>query len=125
QHSVQKLREIGIQPDVLLCRCDRPLEAGLKKKIALFSNVAADAVFTCQDAQSIYEVPIRLHEEGLDEKVCELLNIWSRAPPLDTWQHIVDALTKPAQRVKIGIVGKYVDLVESYKSLNEAIVHGG
>src|SRR5438034_8184633 len=74
QHSVQKLREIGIQPDILVCRCDRPLDAGLKKKIALFSNVAADAVFTSQDAASIYQVPSNLHEEGLDDKICELLN---------------------------------------------------
>src|SRR5436190_23501316 len=95
QHSVQKLREIGIQPDILLCRCDRPIDAGLKKKIALFSNVAADAVFTSQDAASIYEVPIKLHDEGLDEKICELLNIWSRGPGLHEWQRIVDALTKP------------------------------
>ena len=125
QHSVQKLREIGIQPDILLCRCDRPIDANLKKKIALFSNVAADAVFTSQDAASIYEVPIKLHDEGLDEKICELLNIWSRGPGLGEWQRIVDALFKPTQKVTIGIVGKYVDLVESYKSLNEALVHGG
>jgi len=125
QHSVQKLREIGIQPDILVCRCDRPIDAALKKKIALFSNVPADAVFTSQDASSIYEVPIRLHEEGLDDKICELLNIWSRAPGLEQWQRIVDALTKPAAKVTIGVIGKYVDLVESYKSLNEALVHGG
>ena len=125
QHSVQKLREIGIQADVLVCRCDRPIDVNLKKKIALFSNVAADAVFTSQDAASIYEVPIRLHEEGLDDKICELLNIWSRAPALDGWQKVVDAITKPVQRVTIGVVGKYVDLTESYKSLNEALMHGG
>ncbi len=125
QHSVQKLREIGIQPDILICRCDRPIDPGLKRKIGLFCNVAADAVFTSQDAASIYEVPILLHREGLDDKICESLNIWSRAPALDGWQKIVDTLTKPAQKVTIGIVGKYVDLVESYKSLNEALVHGG
>ncbi len=125
QHSVQKLREIGIQPDILVCRCDRPIDPGLKKKIALFCNVAHDAVFTSQDARTIYEVPILLHREGLDDKICELLNIWSRAPALDGWQRIVERLTKPAKQVTIGLVGKYVDLIESYKSLNEALVHGG
>jgi CTP synthase len=125
QHSVQKLREIGIQPDVLICRCDRALEANLKKKIALFSNVANDAVFTSQDAKSIYQVPLNLHEEGLDDKICELLNIWSRAPGLENWQRIVEKVTQPSRQVTIGFVGKYVELAESYKSLNEALVHGG
>lgn len=125
QHSVQKLREIGIQPDILICRCDRPLESGLKKKIALFSNVAADAVFTSQDARSIYEVPLNLHAEGLDDKICEMLNIWSRAPSLEAWHRIVEKVTQPSQKVVIGFVGKYVELTESYKSLHEALVHGG
>jgi CTP synthase len=125
QHSVQKLREIGIQPDVLICRCDRPIEANLKKKIALFSNVAADAVFTSQDVPTIYEAPLRLHEEGLDDKICELLNIWSRAPSLDMWQRVVDKVKQPKSQVVIGFVGKYVELTESYKSLNEALTHGG
>ncbi len=125
QHSVQKLREIGIQPDILICRCDRPIEAGLKKKIALFSNVAADAVFTSQDAKSIYEVPLRLHAEGLDDKICELLNIWARAPELVAWQRVVEKVTQPSRQVTIGFVGKYVELTESYKSLSEALVHGG
>jgi CTP synthase len=125
QHSVQKLREIGIQPDVLICRCDRPLEANLKKKIALFSNVAGDAVFTSQDVPTIYEVPLRLHEEGLDDKICELLNIWSRAPSLEAWQRVVDHVKQPKSQVVIGFVGKYVELTESYKSLNEALTHGG
>lgn len=125
QHSVQKLREIGIQPDILICRCDRPIEANLKKKIALFSNVAADAVFTSQDAKSIYEVPLNLHAEGLDDKICELLNIWSRAPGLEGWHRVVEKVLQPARHVTIGFVGKYVELTESYKSLNEALVHGG
>jgi CTP synthase len=125
QHSVQKLREIGIQPDVLICRCDRPLEANLKKKIALFSNVAGDAVFTSQDVPTIYEVPLRLHDEGLDDKICELLNIWSRAPSLEGWQRVVDKVKSPKSQVVIGFVGKYVELTESYKSLNEALTHGG
>jgi CTP synthase len=125
QHSVQKLREIGIIPELLLCRVDRPLDAGMKKKIALFCNVAADAVFTSQDVPSIYELPIRLHEEGLDDKLAELLNIWSRAPRLAEWERIVEKIRAPQRAVTIGFVGKYVQLVESYKSLNEALVHGG
>jgi CTP synthase len=125
QHSVQKLREIGIIPEMLLVRVDRPLDVGMKKKIALFCNVAADAVFTSQDVPSIYELPIRLHEEGLDDKLAELLNIWSRAPRLAEWERIVEKIKSPQRSVTIGFVGKYVQLVESYKSLNEALVHGG
>jgi len=125
QHSVQKLREIGIIPEILICRVDRALDVGMKKKIALFCNVAADAVFTSQDVPSIYELPIRLHEEGLDDKIAELLNIWSRAPRLSEWERLVEKIKSPARSVTIGFVGKYVQLVESYKSLNEALVHGG
>jgi len=125
QHSVMKLREIGIQPDVLLCRSDRQLTPDAKKKIAMFTNVAADAVFTARDVESVYEVPIRFQEEGLDDKIAELLNIWSRAPGLTVWEGIVGAIKNPARKVTVGIVGKYVGLVESYKSLNEALVHGG
>ncbi len=125
QHSVQKLREIGIQPDILICRCERPIEPGMKKKIAMFCNVSNDAVFTSQDAASIYQVPLNLHAEGLDDKICELLNIWSRAPGLEAWQRIVEKVTSPARQVVIGFVGKYVELKESYKSLHEALVHGG
>jgi CTP synthase len=110
---------------VLICRCDRPIEANLKKKIALFSNVAPDAVFTSQDVPTIYEVPLRLHDEGLDDKICELLNIWSRAPSLEGWQRVVDKVKSPKSQVVIGFVGKYVELTESYKSLNEALTHGG
>ena len=125
QHSVQKLREIGISPDMLLCRCDRPIPDGQKQKIALFSNVPKDAVFTSQDVSTVYALPQHLHQQGLDDKLCELLNIWSRAPSLVEWQRIVERVTKPAHEVTIGIVGKYVDLVESYKSLHEALIHGG
>ncbi|MBL8634532.1 MAG: CTP synthase [Myxococcales bacterium] len=125
QHSVQKLREIGISPDMLLCRCDRPIPEGQKHKIALFSNVPQDAVFTSQDVSTVYALPQHLHQQGLDDKLCELLNIWSRAPSLDEWHRIVERVTKPAHEVTIGIVGKYVDLVESYKSLHEALIHGG
>ncbi len=125
QHSVMKLREIGIQPEILLCRSEKPIEAPLKKKIALFTNVAADAVFSAEDVHSVYEVPIRFHVEGVDDKIAELLNIWSRAPELTGWENVVHRLKSPQAEVDIGLVGKYVDLVESYKSLNEALIHGG
>jgi CTP synthase len=120
-----KLREIGIQPEILLCRSERPIEPALKKKIALFTNVAPDAVFSAEDVQSIYEVPIHFHAEGVDDKIAELLNIWSRAPELTGWERVVHRLRSPQAEVEIGLVGKYVDLVESYKSLNEALIHGG
>jgi CTP synthase len=125
QHSVMKLREIGIQPDILLCRSERPLEAALKQKIALFTNVTADAVFSAEDVSCIYEVPLRFHSEGVDDKIAELLNIWSRAPEITGWERVVHRLKSPQAEVEIAIVGKYVDLVESYKSLNEALIHGG
>jgi CTP synthase len=125
QHSVMKLREIGIQPDILLCRSSRPIGPNLKKKIALYTNVAPDAVFSAEDVSCIYEVPIRFHQEGVDDKIAELLNIWSRAPELTGWEMVVDRMKSSEQEVDIALVGKYVDLVESYKSLNEAIIHGG
>ena len=121
QHSVMKLREIGIQPDILLCRSSRPIGPQLKKKIALFTNVAPDAVFSAEDVSCIYEVPIRFHQEGVDEKIAELLNIWSRAPELTGWERVVERMKSPIEEVDIALVGKYVDLVESYKSLNEAL----
>src|SRR3954470_5276703 len=125
QHSVMKLREIGIQPEILLCRSERALEPALKKKIALFTNVAPDAVFSAEDVSCIYEVPLRFHQQGVDDKIAELLNIWSRAPELTGWETVVDRMRGSKQEVDIALVGKYVDLVESYKSLNEAIIHGG
>ncbi len=125
QHSVMKLREIGIQPEILLCRSERPIEPAMKKKIAMFTNVAPDAVFSAEDVSCIYEVPIRFHAEGVDDKLAELLNIWSRAPELTGWERVVHRLKSPQAEVDIGLVGKYVDLVESYKSLNEALIHGG
>ncbi len=126
QHSVKELREIGIQPDILLCRSDREIPREMKDKIALFCNVDQSAVFTAKDVSSIYEVPLALHAEGLDDKLAELLNIWSRAPRLERWEHIVEKVKSPKQgEVRIGVVGKYVELAESYKSLNEALVHGG
>jgi len=125
QHSVQKLREIGIQPDLLLCRTDRPLSKDLKAKIALFCNMPADCVITAKDVESIYEVPLVLHEEGLDEKIVELLNIWTRTPELGAWQDLVHRIKNPKQEVTIAVVGKYVHLTDSYKSLNEALRHAG
>jgi CTP synthase len=125
QHSVQKLREIGIMPDILLCRCEVQLERSVKDKIALFTNVAPERVMSATDAEVVYEVPMRLHEEGLDTKICEILNIWSRSASLDNWVRFVDKVKSPTHEVRIGIVGKYVGLKESYKSLTEAIVHGG
>jgi CTP synthase len=125
QHSVKEMREIGIQPDVLLCRTQMPLTRALKEKIALFSNVAVEAVVGALDVNCIYEVPLMFHAEGLDELIAERLNIWSRAPDLSTWQRVVARFKNPARgTVKIGIVGKYVHLKDSYKSLHEALVHG-
>ncbi len=125
QHSVKELRSIGIQPDILLCRTDRYLSAAIKSKIALFCNVSQDAVITAKDVDCIYEVPLIFHKEGLDEKIIELLHIWTRAPQLSAWEEVVERFKSPSKTVKIGIVGKYVDLTESYKSLNEALYHGG
>ncbi len=125
QHSVKELRSIGIQPDVLLCRADRYLPRDIKQKIALFCNVGVDAVITAKDVDCIYEVPLMFHKEGLDAKIVELLNIWTRAPQLDAWEKLVKRIKEPANQVTIAIVGKYTDLTESYKSLNEALVHGG
>ena len=126
QHSVMKLREIGIQPDVLICRTDRPIGQELKDKIAMFCNVDQGNVFASPDVASIYELPLELYRQGLDERVSELLNIWSRAPRLEKWEAIVEKVKHPSKgEVRIAIVGKYVDLRESYKSLNEALLHGG
>ncbi|HEX7664525.1 MAG TPA: CTP synthase [Polyangiaceae bacterium] len=126
QHSVKEMREIGIQPDVLICRCEKALSRSTKEKISMFSNVSADAVVSAIDVSCIYEVPLWFHKEGLDELVCERLNIWSRTPDLGPWQRIVDRFTKPSKgSVKIALVGKYVHLRDAYKSLHEALVHGG
>ncbi|MFZ0484176.1 MAG: CTP synthase [Desulfobacterales bacterium] len=125
QHSVKELRSIGIQPDILLCRTNKYLPKEIKSKIALFCNVTVDEVFTAKDVECIYEVPLVFHKEGLDQKIVDKLNIWTRAPRLDNWEEIVRCLKEPASSVTIAIVGKYVDLTESYKSLNEALRHGG
>jgi CTP synthase len=125
QHSVKELSSIGIQPDILLCRTEVPLSKEIKAKIAHFCNVESAAVITAQDVESIYEVPLRFHQEGLDDKIVQFLNIWTRAPRLEHWEDLVKRLKNPKNEVTIGIVGKYIDLRESYKSLNEALIHGG
>jgi CTP synthase len=125
QHSVKELLQIGIQPDILICRSDRFLPQDIKDKIALFCNISRDCVITAKDCSSIYEVPLNFYREGLDEKVVEFLNIWTRAPRMEKWEEIVQIIKKPEKKVTIAIVGKYVDLVDSYKSLNESLFHGG
>jgi CTP synthase len=125
QHSVKALREIGIQPDILLCRTENFLSDDIKGKISLFCNVEVAAVFTAKDVNCIYEVPLIYHRENLDQKIVDLLNIWTGRPHLEAWEDVVEKMTHPAHEVCIAIVGKYVNLTDSYKSLNEALVHGG
>ncbi|MDQ7032696.1 MAG: CTP synthase [Desulfonauticus sp.] len=125
QHSVKELRSIGIQPDIILCRSEVDLSEEIKSKIALFCNVDRDAVFTAKDVKHIYEVPLALYEEGIDQKVAILLRLPAKNPDLSKWKELVYKLKHPKGEVKIGIVGKYVELKESYKSLHEALIHGG
>jgi len=126
QHSVKEMREIGIQPDVLLCRTDRPLSPSIKEKISLFSNVPTDFVISALDVNCLYELPAALHAERLDDLLCERLNIWSRLPDMAPWQRVVERFTRPTKgTVRIAVVGKYVHLRDSYKSLNEALIHAG
>jgi CTP synthase len=125
QHSVNKLREIGIQPNILLCRTDRMLSNEVKEKIALFSNLEKEAVITAKDVASIYEVPLMFEEEGLDGLITRLLNLKSRKPELEDWRQMIGRIQNPKRHVKIALVGKYIELKESYKSLYEALGHGG
>src|SRR6266436_2565857 len=128
QHSVKDLREIGIQPDILLCRSDRPLSRELRSKIALFCNVEERAVITAQDVDTIYEVPLAFHEQELDSLIVTLLNLGGTAATADLtcWRELVSTIREPLSgEVLIGIVGKYVELEDSYKSLREALTHGG
>ena len=125
QHSVKELREIGIQPDILICRADRHIPADEKAKIALFCNVQSEAVIEAIDADSIYKIPAMLHDQMLDEIVCHKLNILAKAADLSVWKSLVHALEHPECTVNIAFVGKYVDLTESYKSLSEALIHAG
>jgi CTP synthase len=125
QHSVKELRSIGITPDIILCRSDRFLPRSAKAKIALFCDVAEEAVIAAKDVETIYELPSVLHGEGLDEACVQRLNIWTARPTLGRWEGVVSRLKNPEERVRIAMVGKYVELTESYKSLNEALAHGG
>jgi CTP synthase len=125
QHSVKELLASGIQPDILICRTETPLDAGVKKKIALFCNIEAEAVFTAVDVDNIYELPLRLHEEGADHRILQKLGIWTGAPNIKPWQDLVARSKNPSRSVIIGITGKYVELKEAYKSLHEALMHGG
>ncbi|MGD0820809.1 MAG: CTP synthase [Desulfomonilia bacterium] len=125
QHSVQKLREIGIQPQILLCRSERMLSNELKEKIALFCNVEKNAVINAIDVESIYQVPIGFHREGLDDRIIEYLNMWTREPRMHGWEQLLERIQNRTEVVNIAVVGKYVKLTDSYKSLNEALEHGG
>ncbi len=125
QHSVKDLREIGIQPDILLCRADRPIPDEERRKIALFTNVQPEAVIAALDADSIYKIPGMLHEQMLDAIVCHKLDILAKSADLSVWKKLVDSLEHPEHEVNIAFVGKYVDLTESYKSLSEALTHAG
>ncbi|MBS1137652.1 MAG: pyrG [Proteobacteria bacterium] len=125
QHSVKELRGIGIQPDVLLCRAEHPVPEDERRKIALFTNVAPEAVISLEDSDSIYKIPALLHDQMLDEIVCHRLDILARAADLSGWKKLVDALEHPEHEINIAFVGKYVDLTESYKSLSESLIHAG
>jgi CTP synthase len=124
QHSVKELTGVGIQPEILLCRCDRPLEKKFRSKIAHFCNVEENCVIAAQDVETIYEVPLRFRDEGLDQRVVEKLNIWTGQPNLSQWRRLVKTAQNPRVSVNVAVVGKYVNLVDSYKSLHEAIAHG-
>jgi CTP synthase len=125
QHSVRELRAIGIQPDILLCRCDRAIPPEVKRKIALFCNISEDAVISARDVETIYEVPLALSAEGIDEIIMKLLDLPYRRKSLKDWEDLVHKIQHPVDEVTIGIVGKYVSYEDSYKSLNEALLHGG
>ncbi|MEK9753661.1 MAG: CTP synthase [Rhodospirillaceae bacterium] len=125
QHSVKELLSVGIQPDVLLCRADRPLPEGERSKIALFCNVRREAVIPALDVASIYQVPISYHEQGLDDEVCRYFGIDGAEPDLHRWHAIMERVTRPEGEVSIAVVGKYTGLLDAYKSLSEALNHGG
>jgi len=125
QHSVRELMQIGIQPDILVCRTERPLSEELKRKIAQFCNVDFGCVVESPDVKSIYEIPLKLHEQGLDKEVCRRLHLDTKEPDLRAWAVMVDKILKPPHQVRIAVVGKYTELADSYKSIHEALVHGG
>ena len=125
QHSVRDLMEIGIQPDILICRTERPLTEDVKRKIALFCNVEFGAVIESRDVPTIYQIPLTFHEQGLDERVMSRLNLAGRQPDLGAWRDLVRKIVEPRGRVRVAVVGKYTDFVDSYKSVQEALIHGG
>jgi CTP synthase len=125
QHSVRELMQIGIQPDILICRTERPLSEELKRKIAQFCNVDFGCVVESPDVRTIYEIPLKLHEQGLDKEVCTRLRLESKEPDLRAWAAMVHKILHPARRARIAVVGKYTELADSYKSINEALIHGG
>ena len=125
QHSVKELQRHGIQPDILFCRCDRPVPNDIKRKIALFCNLGQVDVISVEDVSHIYELPMKLHSEGVDDRVCEKLGIWAARAQLDDWKELVRRIHTPVHHVKVAIVGKYTHLVDTYMSLNEALRHGG
>src|SRR5438034_1230845 len=125
QHSVKELRAIGIQPDILLCRTDRYLPPGIKSKIALFCDVEEEAVITAKDVETIYEVPLVFHREGLDDIIVKLLGLPARPIDLSRWEEVVARVKSPRQATRVAVVGKYIELKDSYKSLIEALAHGG
>lgn len=125
QHSVKALQQIGIQPDILLCRTEVQLSAKLKEKIGLFCNLTPDAVITARDVETTYEVPLAFHEEGLDQKIIDSLKMWTKKADLSQWKEIVNKIKNPKSEVTIAVVGKYMDLADSYKSLHAALLHAG
>jgi CTP synthase len=125
QHSVRDLMELGIQPDILIVRTERPLSDEIKRKIALFCNVEFGAVIESPDAPTIYEIPLAFHAQGLDEKIVQKLNLPAPTPDLSAWRELVQRIVAPHERVRIAVVGKYTDYVDSYKSVLEALIHGG
>src|SRR5216110_3093702 len=125
QHSVRELMQIGIQPDILVCRTERPLSEELKRKIAQFCNVDFGCVVESPDVKSIYEIPLKLHEQGLDKEVCHRLHLETKEPDLRAWAQMVEKILAPAEHVRIAVVGKYTELADSYKSVHEALGHGG
>ena len=125
QHSVRELMEIGIQPDILIARSERPLPEELKRKIALFCNVDFGCVVESPDVRTIYEIPLLLHEQGLDREVCQRLKLDTPEPDLREWKELVERVLRPSDRVRIAVVGKYTDLHDAYKSISEAFIHGG
>ncbi|HEX6533838.1 MAG TPA: CTP synthase, partial [Gemmatimonadaceae bacterium] len=125
QHSVRELMEIGIQPDILICRTERPLSEDVKRKIALFCNVDFGSVIESRDVPTIYEIPLSFHDQGLDDRVVARLGLGGHEPELGAWRTMVSRVTSPSERVRVAVVGKYTDLVDSYKSVQEALIHGG